>query len=65
MEAAGLQPGWIGAGYSLQWRSLSHPYGALWAQAHPQAAHSDVHAVSSYSTARGNPGDEEDWRHSR
>lgn len=62
VEAVGLRLGCFGAGCSLHWRSLSHPYGALWAQAHPRAPRSDVHAFSSYSTARGNPDGEEDWR---
>lgn len=64
VEAVGLRPGCFGAGCSLRWRSLSHPYGALWAQTHPQAPRSDAHAVSSYSTAHGSPGGEEDWRSS-
>lgn len=29
VEAVGLQLGWLGAGYSHHWRSLSRPYGAL------------------------------------
>lgn len=59
-EAAGLQLGWSGADCSLRWRSRSHLYGALWAQAHLREARSDVHAFSSYSTAHGNPDGEED-----
>ncbi len=55
VEVGGLRLGSFGAGCFLHWRSLSHPVAG---------AHSDVHAASSYSTARGSPGGEEDWTHS-
>lgn len=62
VEAAGHQPGCSESDCSLHSRLQSRLYGALWAQAHLRAAHSDVHAVSSYSTIHGSPDGEEDWR---
>lgn len=60
-EVVEPQLGCFGVDCSLHWRSRSDLYGALWAQAHPRAARFDVHAFSSYSTARGSPDGEEDW----
>lgn len=64
MGAGGLRLGCSVVDCSLHWRSQSHLYGALWAQAHPQAARSDERAFSFYSIAHGSPDGEEDWTQS-